>query len=77
MINVLLGLKSKGQARVSPRNLAPLLLAKDRTVYRGVGGRGNRFWKLVDLGIQMGWLEAGPGKAWIDIGKGWAEETNS
>ena len=73
VINVLLELKSKGKNRVSPKDLPHLILAKDRTVYRGVGNRGNRFWKLIGLGIEMGWLEAGPRNAWIDVGKGWTE----
>jgi hypothetical protein len=75
VINVLLEMKSKGEGRVSTKILPPLILAKDRAIYRGVGSRGNRFWKLVELGVKMGWLEAGPGNAWIDIGKGWADET--
>lgn len=73
MINVLLEMKSKGVARVSSRNLPPLILGKDRMVYKGAGGRGNKFWKLIDLGVQMEWLEAGPGNTWIDVGKGWTE----
>lgn len=77
VINVLLEMKSKGQARASPGNLPPLILAKDRTVYRNVGGRANRFWKLIHLGVQMGWLETGPGNVWIDVGKGWTEDIES
>ncbi|KAF9786146.1 hypothetical protein BJ322DRAFT_1218480 [Thelephora terrestris] len=73
VINVLLEMKSKGEARVNPRSLPPLILAKDRMVYKGVGNRGNRFWRLIDLGVRMGWLEAGPANAWIDVGKGWTE----
>jgi len=76
VINVLLEMKSKGEARASPVKLPPLILAKDRTVYRNVGSRGNRFWRLIDLGVQMGWLEAGPENAWVDVGKGWTEETS-
>lgn len=77
VINVLLEMKGKGEARASPAKLPPLVLAKDRAVYKHVGNRANRFWKLIDLGVQMGWLEAGPGNTWIDIGKGWTEETSS
>lgn len=73
VINVLLEMKGKGEARVSIKSLPHLILAKDRTVYKGVGSRGNRFQKLIDLGIQMGWLETGPENAWIDVGKGWTE----
>lgn len=75
VINVLLEMKSKGEGRVSLGSLPPLVLAKDRTVYRNVGHRANRFWRLIDLGVQMGWLETGPEKAWIDVGKGWTEDT--
>ncbi|KAF9648513.1 hypothetical protein BDM02DRAFT_2240744 [Thelephora ganbajun] len=74
VINILLEMRSKGETHVSPGILPPLILARDRTIYRGVGSRANRFWKLIDLGVQMGWLEAGPEKAWIDVGKGWTEE---
>lgn len=77
VINILLELKGKGEARVNPTKLPPLILARDRKVYKHVGSRANRFWKLVSLGIQMGWLEVGPGNAWIDVGKGWTEETGS
>ena len=77
VINVLLEMKSKGEARASAAKLPPLILAKDRAVYRHVGKRANRFWKLIDLGVQMGWLEAGPENAWVDVGKGWTEGTNS
>src|SRR5258707_9487227 len=41
VINVLLEMKSKGEARAGPGNLPQLVLAKDRTVYRGVGNRAN------------------------------------
>lgn len=74
VINVLLERKGKGQARVNPKHLPNLILAKDKTIYRSVGNRGNRFWKLINLGIQMGWLEVGPENTWIDVGKGWTEE---
>jgi len=74
VINVLLEMKSKGEVRASPGNLPPLILAKDRKVYRNVGNRANRFWKLIELGVQMGWLEIGPENAWIDVGKGWTED---
>ena len=77
VINVLLEMKNKGGARASPAKLPPLILAKDRAIYRNLGNRANRFWKLIDLGVQMGWLEAGPGNAWIDVGKGWTGETSS
>jgi hypothetical protein len=76
VINVLLDRKSKGEARVNPRHLPNLILAKDKNVYKGVGSRGNRFWKLINLGVQMGWLEAGPEDAWVDVGKGWADESS-
>ena len=76
VINVLLELKSKGEARGNPTKLPPLILAKDRTVYKRVGNRANRFWKLIILGVQMGWLEVGPDNSWIDVGNGWSEETN-
>ena len=74
VINVLLELKSKGEERGRPDTLPALILAKDRAVYRRVGNRANRFWKLIELGVQMDWLEIGPEKAWIDVGRGWAEE---
>lgn len=77
VINVLLEMKSKGEVRASPGNLPQLILAKDRTVYRGVGNRANRFWKLIELGVQMGWLETGPENAWIDVGMGWTEDIGS
>ena len=77
VINVLLEVKSKGEAHANPAKLPPLILAKDRAVYKGVGTRANKFWRLIDLGVQMGWLEAGPENAWIDVGKGWAEEATS
>jgi len=70
-------MKSKGEVRASPVKLPPLILAKDRMVYRNVGSRGDRFWRLINLGVQMGWLEARPENAWIDVGKRWAEETSS
>lgn len=73
VINVLLEMKSRGESRANSKNLPPLILAKDRMVYKNAGSRGNKFWKLIDLGVRMGWLEAGPGNAWIDVGKGWAE----
>jgi len=73
VINVLLEMKSKGEARTGAAKLAPLVLAKDRGVYRRVGNRANKFWKLITLGVQMGWLEAGPENAWIDVGEGWTE----
>jgi len=73
VINVLLEMKSKGEARAGAAKLAPLVLAKDRGVYRRVGNRANKFWKLITLGVQMGWLEAGPENAWIDVGEGWTE----
>ena len=73
VINVLLEMKSRGEPRANSKNLFPLILAKDRMVYKNAGSRGNKFWKLIDLGVRMGWLEAGPGNAWIDVGKGWAE----
>jgi hypothetical protein len=37
VINVLLEMKSKGDARASPGSLPPLILAKDRTVYKNAG----------------------------------------
>ena len=77
VIRVLQEVKSKGEARTSAAKLPPLILAKDRMVYRRVGRRGNRFWKLIDLGVQMGWLEAGPENSWIDVGEGWTEATSS
>jgi hypothetical protein len=77
VINVLLEMKSKGDARASPGSLPPLILAKDRTVYKNAGNRANRFWRLICLGIKMGWLESGPGNAWIDVGKGWTEDPGS
>ena len=73
VINVLLEMKSKGEARTGAAKLAPLVLAKDRGVYRRVGNRANKFWKLITLGVQMGWLEAGPDNSWIDVGEGWTE----
>ena len=76
MINVLLEMKSRGEERAKPEKLPALILAKNRGVYRRVGSRANRFWKLIDLGVQMGWLETGPGNTWIDVGKGWAEEVD-
>lgn len=75
VINVLLEVKSKGEAHVSSRRLPNLILTKDKMVYKGVGNRGNRFWKLIDLGVEMEWLEVGPENAWVDIGKGWTEDT--
>lgn len=77
VINVLLETKSKGDTRVSSRSLPRLILVKDRSVYKGVGSRGNRYRKLIDLGVQMGWLEVGPENAWVDVGKGWSEEASS
>lgn len=74
VINVLLEMKGKGEARASPAKLSPLILAKDRAVYKNVGRRANRFWRLIDLGVQMDWLEAGPENAWIDVGMGWTED---
>ena len=74
VINVLLEMRSRGKAPVSSRSLPHLILARDRMIYKGVGSRGNRFWKLINLGVQMGWLEAGPETAWIDVGKGWSGE---
>jgi len=44
---------------------------------RGVGNRGNRFWKLIHLGVQMGWLKAGSENSWIGVGEEWTEETSS
>ena len=76
VINVLLEMKSKGEAHAGAAKLAPLILAKDRGVYRRVGNRANKFWKLITLGVQMGWLEAGPENAWIDVGEGWTEESS-
>ena len=77
VINVLLDMKSQGEARATPGGLPALLLVKDRSIYRGVGSRGNRFWRLINLGVQMGWLETGPGDAWIDIGMEWAGDVGS
>ena len=77
VINVLLEMKGKGDARASPGSLPHLILAKDRTVYKNAGNRANRFWRLIGLGIKMGWLESGPGNAWIDVGKGWTEDPGS
>ena len=77
VINVLLEMKSKGEARAGPGNLPQLLLAKNRGVYRNVGYRANRFWKLISLGVQMGWLEVGPKNSWIDVGMGWTEDIGS
>ena len=77
VINVLLEMKSKGEERARPEKLPALILAKDRAVYRRVGNRANRFWRLIELGVQMDWLETGPENTWIDVGKGWAEETDS
>ena len=77
VINVLLEMKSNGEARAGPGNLPQLVLAKNKGVYRNVGQRANRFWKLIGLGVQMGWLETGPGNSWIDVGMGWTEDTGS
>jgi len=77
VINVLLEMKSKGEPRADPGYLPQLLLAKNRGVYRNVGHRGNRFWKLISLGVQMGWLETGPENSWIDVGMGWTEDIGS
>jgi len=77
VINVLLEMKSKGEARAGPGNLPQLVLAKNRGVYRNVGYRANRFWKLIGLGVQMGWLEVGPENSWIDVGMGWTEDIGS
>ena len=60
---------------MSSKYLPLLLSAKDKHLYRGTGSRGNRFWKLIDLGVQMGWLETGPENAWVAVGKGWTEES--
>ena len=54
VINVLLEMKSRGESRVSSKNLPPLILANGRMVYKSAGSRGNKFQKLIDLGVRMG-----------------------
>lgn len=74
LVKLLADLKEKGQPRINPGLVQPLLLEKNSRIYEMAELPNKKFWRLVEMGENMGWIETdGFKREWIAVARGWDE----
>jgi hypothetical protein len=71
IVKVLAELRNKGQKRSNPGQVAPLVLERNKRLFEMADVPNRKFGRLIEMCVEVGWIEAGPRKDWIAVGKGW------